>query len=135
MFKGILVGLGIMVVSWLIPIAHFVLVPASPFLAGYFGINFAKPTEGSYAAKGLTFGAILGCLVLAISLAVVLGISFFVLEVVSPKVRTLMWIAVVVFTLYTGSMATLGAMYSALKARNNPNQPDEEDSGPAESSE
>ena len=119
MFKGILIALGIMLVSWLIPIAHFVLVPASPFLGGYFGISYARPDAGSYAVKGLTFGAILGLVVLIISVAVVLGITFSLGEI-SPRVMTALWLGVVVFTLYTGSMATLGAMYSSLKSRQNP---------------
>ena len=34
MLKGILVGLGIMVVCWMIPIAHFVLGAAGPVYCG-----------------------------------------------------------------------------------------------------
>ena len=41
MIVGVLVGLAIMVGCFLIPIAHFVLAPAGPFIAGYWGIQYA----------------------------------------------------------------------------------------------
>jgi hypothetical protein len=34
----------------------------------------------------------------------------------TQKVLVVMWIGVLVFTLYTGSMSTLGAMYASLKS-------------------
>ena len=45
MFTGLMVGLGIIVACALIPIAHFVLIPASPFIAGY-GAYPLRPIRG-----------------------------------------------------------------------------------------
>ncbi|MDA0734550.1 MAG: hypothetical protein O2909_03330 [Chloroflexi bacterium] len=114
MVKGVLIGLGIMVVSALIPLVHFVAVPASPFIAGYIGVGHAKESSDSYSVKGLKFGSLLGLSVLLIS-----GIGAAVITVLvdpSQKITVIMWIGVAIFTLYTGSMATLGAMYSSIRA-------------------
>ncbi len=114
MVKGVLVALGIIVVSFLIPIVHFVAVPASPFIGGYFGISYAGSHSGSYASQGLIFGALLGLVVLALS-ALVAGI---IIVWVGPSQRILvvMWLGIGIFALYTTSMSALGAMYSRLKA-------------------
>ena len=114
MIKGVLIALGIMIVSALIPIVHFVAVPASPFIGGYVGISFAKSESDSYAVKGLKFGSLLGLVVLVIAASAAVAVMLTVTP--SRKVTVVMWIVVVVFTLYTASMGTLGAMYSALRA-------------------
>lgn len=116
MLKGVLVALGIMIVSALIPIVHFVAVPASPFIGGYVGINYAKSNSGSYAMKGLQFGSLLALAWLIVAAAVAVTVTVMVHP--TQKVLVLMAIGVGVFTLYTGSMSTLGAMYSSLKSRN-----------------
>ena len=125
MFKGILVGLGIILGSILPPAAHFILFPPSPFFAGYFGINYARPEEGSYAVKGLVFGSILA---IAFPLMLFIGVLpalfaaaiFFDADLgaLYERNQKLIWILVVVLTMYTGSMSTLGAMFSALQAQN-----------------
>ena len=114
MIKGVLVGLGIILVCALIPIVHFIAVPASPFLAGYFGISFAKDNTDSYGVKGMKFGALLSLLILSVT-----GIAAAaVMSLLDPtqKIVVVMWIGIAIFTLYTGSMAALGAMYSTLRA-------------------
>ncbi len=116
MITGLMVGLGIMVVCLLIPIAHFVLVPASPFIAGYWGISFAPNPGRHYAMHGLIYGSLLGLLVGTVGVAVAFGIT--ALWGDDSRVRVLAWIGVLVFTLYTGSMATMGAMYAALREQN-----------------
>ena len=116
MITGLMVGLGIMVVCLLIPIAHFVLVPASPFIAGYWGISFAPNPGRHYAMHGLIYGSLLGLLVGTVGVAVAFGII--ALWGDDPRVRVLAWLGVLVFTLYTGSMATMGAMYAALREQN-----------------
>ncbi len=113
MVKGLLVGLGIMLVCPLIPIAHFVLVPASPFIAGYWGISFARMTQRNYAVGGLIYGALLGLAVGLVAAAAALAAT--VLWEPGQRFAVLMWIGVVVFILYTGSMSMLGAMYSSLR--------------------
>lgn len=117
MIKGVLIGLGIMVVCALIPLVHFVALPASPFIAGYIGVAHAKDSSDSYSVKGLKFGSLLGFLVLLIS-----GTGAAVVMLLidpSQKITVVMWFGVVIFTLYTGSMATLGAMYSSIRAERN----------------
>lgn len=116
MITGLMVGLGIMVVCLLIPIAHFVLVPASPFIAGYWGISFAPNPGRHYAMHGLIYGSLLGLLVGTVGVAVAFGIT--ALWGDDSRVRVLAWLGVLVFTLYTGSMATMGAMYAALREQN-----------------
>ena len=113
MVKGLLVGLGIMLVCPLIPIAHFVLVPASPFIAGYWGISFARTGNRHYATEGLIYGSLLGLLFCLIGSAIALAVM--TLWGPGQRLTVLIWIGIVVFTLYVGSMSTLGAMYSALR--------------------
>ncbi|HEU0021915.1 MAG TPA: hypothetical protein VFR55_09625 [Dehalococcoidia bacterium] len=114
MIKGVLIGLGIMVAGALIPLVHFVALPASPFIAGYLGVGHARESSDTYPVKGLKFGSLLGLLVLLISgtgAAVVM-----ILVDPSQKVSVVMGLGVVKFARYTGSMATLGAMYSSIRA-------------------
>ena len=121
MLKGILVGLGIMVVCWLIPIAHFVLGPLGPFVAGYFGISYADDREQSDAVLSLRYG-----LTLALASFVPLGLA--VLGVIvaaevwgwfdfSARTAALIGAGAAIFVLYTGSMACLGAMFARLRRR------------------
>ncbi len=112
MIVGVLVGLAIMVGCFLIPIAHFVLAPAGPFIAGYWGIQYAPNPGRHYAMHGLMFGSLLALfigLILA-ALAVLLTAMFD-----DPRVATLAWLGAGVFTLYTGSMGTMGAMFYSLR--------------------
>ena len=112
MIVGVLVGLAIILGCFLIPIAHFVLVPASPFLAGYWGIQFSPNPGRHYALHGLIYGTSLGLLVgVILSAVAMLLIALFD----DPRIIVLAWLGVGIFTLYTGSMGTMGAMYSALR--------------------
>ena len=110
MIKGVFIALGIIVVSLLIPLVHFVAFPASPFIGGYFGIKFAQVPRESYAAKCLLFGALLGSLFLIlVSPVAVLVVT---LSDLGQRFQLLIWVLVGVLTLYTGSMSALGAMFS-----------------------
>ena len=120
MIKGVFLALGISLImfgSLLIPVVHFfTFIPStfSPFLGGYFGIKFARVARESYAAKCLMFGALVGTLFLVLSALVV---SIFVtLSDLEQRFLVLIWIGVVVLTLYTGSMSALGAMFSVLRS-------------------
>jgi hypothetical protein len=115
MIKGVLIALGIIVVSAIIPIVHFVALPASPFIGGYFGINHAHPNRETYAVQGLIFGSLLGLAVLVITATAAL-VAMLLLDQISRRVLVVMWLGVGVFTLYTGSLGTLGAMYSILRS-------------------
>ena len=117
MVKGILVGFGILILSLcsiIIPIAHFVTVPGGPFFAGFVGIGHVKKSSDSYGIKGMKFGSLLGLFVLLVT-GIAAAVVMLTLDT-SPKVTVIMWFGVTVFTLYTGSMATLGAMYSSMRA-------------------
>ena len=113
MIRGLFVGVGIMLVCPLIPVAHFVLVPASPFIAGYFGINYVREETRSPSALALQYGALLALVLLALT-----GVPAAVFTVwfdPPSKFLALIWIGVAIFTLYTGSMACLGAMFSRMR--------------------
>ena len=112
MIVGVLVGLAIMVGCFLIPIAHFVLAPAGPFIAGYWGIQYAPNPGRHYAVHGLMFGSLLG-LFMGFILAGVATLLSGMFD--DPRVATLAWLGAAVFTLYTGSMGTMGAMFYSLR--------------------
>ena len=117
MIKGILVGFGIVILSLcsiIIPIAHFVTVPGGPFFAGFVGIGHVKESSDSYGIKGMKFGSLLGLFVLLVA-GLAAAVVMLLLDP-SEKITVIMWFGVIVFTLYTGSMATLGAMYSSMRA-------------------
>ena len=129
MIKGVLIALGISLVmfgSLLIPVVHFFTIlpsPFSPFIGGYFGIKFAQVPRESYAAKCLLFGVLVGSLFLVLS-ALVVAI-FVTLSDLEQRLLTLIWIGVVVLTLYTGSMSALGAMFSVLRSGGKSSEPAE----------
>ena len=114
MVKGVFVALGIMVLLALIPIVDVIGIPFGPFIGGYYGIAAARPHTGSYAFKSIVFGSLLGLVVLLVLVAVGAGLTASV--DLSRRFTWLLWLAIVVFTLYTASMGALGAMYSQLRA-------------------
>ena len=116
MFKGAFIALGIMLLLALIPIVDFIGIPFGAFIGAYYGISSARSNTGSYLSKAIIFGGILGLMVLLLLVAVAVGLTVSI--DLSHRFLWLLWIAVVVFTLYTASMGTLGAMYSQLRASN-----------------
>ena len=112
MVVGVLVGLAIMVGCFLIPIAHFVLAPAGPFIAGYWGIQYAPNPGRHYAIHGLMFGSLLALFMGFILAAVAMLLTAMFDD---ARVATLAWLGAAVFTLYTGSMGTMGAMFYSLR--------------------
>ena len=123
MIKGVFLALGIMFVSLLIPLVHFVAFPASPFVGGYFGIKFAQVPRESYAAKCLLFGALLGSLFLILA-SLAAGLLVNLLDI-GQRLLVIIWIGVGVLTLYTGSMSALGAMFSVLRSGDQSSEPAE----------
>ena len=96
----------------LIPVVHFIGVPAGPFFAGYFGINAARDYPGGAGRKAFTFGLWLGAVVfviLVLAAILVTALGNFAYPV-------LLWGGVVVATFYYSSMSALGAWYSLLRA-------------------
>ena len=113
MIKGVFIAFGIMVVSVLIPLVHFVAAPASPFIGGYIGISSARNGPRSPLAKAITFGFLLGGLVLIIAVS-----ASAVVTALADLGRFLwvLWGGVAILVLYTASMSALGALFSLLKA-------------------
>ena len=112
MVKGLFVGLAVVVVLAVIPVVHFVGIPAGPFIAGYFGISAARDYPGSPGRKALTYGIWMGLVVGIITVvasAVVTAVGGFAYPI-------LLWGGVVVVTFYYSSMSGLGAWYAGLKA-------------------
>lgn len=128
LIKGILLALGIMILLILIPIVDFVGIPFGPFIGAYYGMSAVRsstgeifppgpPTSsqiGSYALKAAVFGGLLGLVVSLI--LVIVAVSITVVVDLSGRFILLTWLAVIVFTMYTATMASLGAMYSQIRA-------------------
>lgn len=97
----------------MIPLVHFVAAPASPFIGGYVGISSARYDPRSPVAKAITFGFLLGGLVLIISIAAAAGAT-----VLADLGRFLwvLWGGVAILAIYTASMSALGALFSLLNA-------------------
>ena len=111
MVKGVFVAFGIMLVLAVIPIVHFVGIPFGPFIGGYFGISAASSSTRSYAVKSLIFGTLLGGMVFVVLAAVAVA-----LMLTTGLNLVLVWLVVVVLTMYTASMGALGALYAQLRA-------------------
>lgn len=112
MIKGVFVGLGVVALLALIPVVHFVGVPAGPFIAGYFGINAARDYPGTPVRKALVFGLWLGGIVGLITV-----VAATIVTVVGDFAYLfLLWGGAVVATFYYSSMSFLGAWYSELRA-------------------
>ena len=111
MIKGVFVAFGIMLVLAVMPIVHFVGIPFGPFIGGYFGITSADSDTRPYLVKSLIFGTLLGTMVLVLLAAVALA-----LMVTTGLNLVLVWLAVVVLTMYTASMSSLGALYAQLRS-------------------
>jgi len=106
MIRGVLIAFGIMLLMAPVPLVQAL----GPFVGGYFGISTGR-SGGSYAMKGLRFGTLLGLLALLVSAAVATALTLTVdLNLV------LLWLAVGIFTLYTGNMGALGAIYRLLRS-------------------
>ena len=126
--KGILLALGIMFLLMLIPIVDFVGIPFGPFIGAYYGMASVRASTGevfppgppsgaqigAFAIKGPIFGGVLGLLVSMI--LVVVGVILMLTIDLSGRFILLLWLAVVVFTMYVATMAAMGAMYSQIRA-------------------
>ena len=115
MLKGIMLSLAIISVSAFIPILHFVAFPLSPFIAGYFGIQCTQVSKEKYASKSLLFGTCIG--VLFLIPATLIGIMMMKIYGLGSHHAQIITVMVLVAALYSGSMSTLGAMYSVLRRK------------------
>ena len=115
MIKGVFIAFGIMVGCLFllpIPLVHFVVL-ASPFIGGYVGISSARTDPRPQAAKSITFGFLLGGLILIISVPAAVAVT-----VLADLGRFfwVLWGGVLISAIYTASMSALGAMFSLNKA-------------------
>ena len=128
MVKGVIVAFGIMLGLMLVPLLNLLGFPFGPFIGAYFGMSLATkgsvvtvPSDagvahrvGQFAMKSAVFGSLLGLLVMAILVGVAVGLMTAI--DLGQRFIWLLWIGVVVFTMYTATMAALGALYSQLRA-------------------
>jgi hypothetical protein len=105
MIRGVLIAFGIMLLLAPVPLAQ----AFGPFVGGYFGVSSARSREGYCLVKGALFGVLLGLLALLVSAAVAVALMLTV-----DLNLALLWLAVGVFTLYTGNLGALGAIYRLL---------------------
>ena len=112
MVKGLFVGLAVVLLLAVIPVVHFVGIPAGPFIAGYFGINAAREYPGTPGRKALVYGTCMGVLVgvLTIIAAIIVTLAG------NFSYPVLLWGGVVVVIFYYSSMSALGAWYAELRA-------------------
>jgi len=118
MRKGVLLALGIILVLTLVPIVNVIGIPFGPFIGAYYGISTLgvnpDPSIKAAAVRAAVFGSLLGLLMLLILVAV--AASLMATIDLSQRFTWLLWLTVAVFTMYTATMAVLGAMYSQLRA-------------------
>ncbi len=106
MFKGVLVGFGIMIASLVIPIVHYVAAPVSPFVAGFIGSGVAEIDQNGI----IKFGA-LTALLMFIPAIVVMLLKFVVgVDEILNIPTTWVMIAVLALIPYTWFGATVGAL-------------------------
>ena len=110
MVKGVFIAIGIMSILPIIPIVHIV-TPFGPFIGGYFGISAAASSTRSSAVNSMIFGALVGGMIFVLLTAVAVA-----LVVTTGLPQVLVWLVVVVSTLYIGSMSSLGAWYAQLRS-------------------
>ena len=128
MLKGVLLAFGIMLGLMLVPLLNVAGFPFGPFIGAYFGMSLAARGNvmsvspdasiadrvGRFAMRSAVFGSLLGLMVLAILVVVAIGLMSAV--DLDQRFIWLLWIGVVVFTMYTATMSALGALYSQLRA-------------------
>ena len=112
MFKGIFIGLAVILGLAVIPVVHFLGIPFGPFIAGYFGINAARDYPGTPGRKSLVYGLWMGAVIGVCALAA----AAIVTAVGDFAYPFLLWGGVVVATFYYSSMSALGAWYAELRA-------------------
>ena len=108
MAKGIAVAAAIMLAAIPIPIAHFVLIPISPFVAGFVGGGVAKADE----AKIIWFGLILAGLMLIPSAVIIVAWMLLDTDTLLGAPSAFWLVIGVALVPYTWFGATLGALLS-----------------------
>ena len=113
MVRGLLTALGVMFICAALPVAQALLAPFGPFLGAYFGIRWVDTGGRGPLGAAVRFG----CVVAGASgiILIVIAVILMLTLALPPRFLVLLWIAVVVFTLYVAGMSTLGGMYRLVK--------------------
>ena len=120
MFKGVLVGFGIMLASLVIPVVHYVAAPLSPFVAGFIGSGIANINQDGIIKFG---GLMAGLMFIPAVVVLIIKFVFGVDEII--RIPTTWWIVVVVPLIpYTWFGATVGALGGYMIRRNQDIKPD-----------
>ena len=116
MVKGIAVATAIMLAAIPIPVAHFLLIPISPFVAGFVGGGVAKADE----AKVIWFGlALAGLMLIPAALIIVAWVLLDTDTLLGAP--SAFWLVIgIALVPYTWFGATLGALFSYLFRRRSP---------------
>ncbi len=119
MFKGVLVGFGIMLAAIPVPIVHFIAVPLSPFIAGFIGGGVANVDQNGI----VKFGALMAGLMLIPAVLFLIVKFLFGVDQIIGLSATLWMIVVLALIPYTWFGATVGALGSYLARRNQSDEP------------
>ena len=120
MFKGVLVGFGIMLASLVIPVVHYVAAPLSPFVAGFIGSGIANINQDGIIKFG---GLMAGLMFIPAVVVLIIKFVFGVDEII--RIPTTWWMIVVVALIpYTWFGATVGALGGYMIRRNQDIKPD-----------
>lgn len=105
--------MGVMFICAALPVAQALLAPFGPFLGAYFGIRWVDTGGRGALGAAVRFGCVVagasGIILIVIAVVLMLTLAL------PPRFLVLLWIAVVVFTLYVAGMSTLGGMYRLVK--------------------
>ena len=107
MLNGVLIAFGILVISLIIPIVHFVATPIAPFIAGFIGGGVAKADDSKVITFGLTVAGLM--------LIPVVGLVAFALFSEGEPLglpEWLIWGTAAVLVPYTWFGVTMGALIS-----------------------
>ena len=107
MLNGVLAAFGIIVISLVIPIVHFVATPVGPFIGGFIGGGMAKADEG----KVIVFGLIVAGLML-IPAAALIAVALFMEGDLFGLPEWLIWGVAITIVPYTWFGVTVGALIS-----------------------
>ena len=114
MFKGVMVGFGIMLASLVVPVVLYAAASLSPSVAGFIGSGIANINQDGIIKFG---GLMAGLMFIPVVVVLIIKFVFGVDEVM--RIPTTLWVIVVVaFIPYTWFGATVGALGGYMIRRN-----------------
>ena len=114
MFKGVMIGLGIMLASLVIPVVHYVAAPLSPFVAGFIGGGIANINQDGVIKFG---GLMAGLMFIPVVVVLIIKFIFGADEIIG--IPATWWVIVFAALIpYTWFGATVGALGGYMIRRN-----------------